>query len=221
MPPAWKRLIESLGIERRILDPQSGLRHRAYWRLEHSRENRWLFRLKPSSSKHVSGFPNWNLEILYTAEVDSIDWLKSLDALGTPGATPIANLDRRFNVIVTPNRWPTSILDAIVAEPHPAASQALIGLDECHPHFPTNDPWLQSIAPFLRWESPSVQFQRVSQHIGALRPLQRSIAANEVADLLQIPSDIVMVVFRNLAATDTLLLDKIEPYGWVLSEQYH
>lgn len=98
------------------------------------------------------------------------------------------------------------------------AGVILVNLQETRPLFNDSDWHCRGIANCLDWEDHTRRVHRVVDHLLRLRPLTRSLSADEIAEELQVPEASVLVAFRNLAATYPVVLDYLEPHGWILSE---
>ncbi len=223
-PRAWKRLLLSLQEARVILDPETGCQHNVQWIPEYTVEEAAVsFRLASTPKAPRLRIPVWTLGIRYCAWGTQITREQLRDLVFSTINRILPEATQNFVVLVVPECLPREVVEfaasvQMVEMLGDNRSLLLVELNEQQIHFRKGDLHAQAIRGFFDWESKRERLTRITDHIERQRPLEISLAATDVANSLNVPLESVLVVFRNLTASQRLKMDQVQPYGWVLSE---
>ncbi len=221
LPPSWQRLISSVADKQKIKNPATGLVHDATWIGNLTRHGHHTYVLKVDGTGERLPLPNWRLEIKYVEMQDLQKgnpigtWLTSQSRLGD-------SLESiQFLVLVSQTAWSTDTIKQLesLIQNRPSLKIVLINLQAKQPTIPFENAYCYELTKWLNWESESDRVLRIIRHIQKLRPLEASLSAQEVASQLTVPIELVVSTFRNLVASESLRIDNVQPFGWVLSEK--
>ncbi len=228
LPAGWDRLLKSVIQPQRIRDPETGLTHEAHWKMTRSELGRVSYRLEVNGKLAKAIAPNWELQILFVDKVeestsDSAGRLTAdIEQLGDSSQSTV-----QFIVLVSSSEWSPTAIDSIASLLKPENKNArqqfnltLIDLNSTVPHQMGYEPFNRELLRFLSWESESDRMRRILGHITSLRPLETSLSALAVSEQLAVPVETVLLAFRNLAASEKLHLDDVQPFGWIISESF-